>query len=174
LDALARRTKEAELETWQRNLATLQAQSALHGMAPPIELVNEIETAKRNIKRVQSELDTGQEQSVEATQTGILELLLSIKRQQDSQAAQLANLERQMRVLQQRVLPTPIAVSLRLLSVVIIALVYTALIVPELRVAISGNWLASVVIILPSLALAGLLRLFAQYWQPVEVHDDDH
>ena len=180
MDAIARRTKEAELETWQRNLATHQAQAAMHGMTPPIDLVNEIETDKRNIKRVQAELDAGQVQSVEATQTGILELLLSIKRQQDTQHSEiidqgqrLAVMEQQLRILQSRARPSPVATGSRSASVLIAILIYTALIVPELRIAISSNLIAVAVLLVPSLALALFLWVFARYWQPVEVRDDD-
>lgn len=173
MDAQTRRLKESELETWQRNLATLQAQAAGHGMTPPLETVNEIETARRNIKRVQAELDAGQEQSIDATLTGLLELLLSIKRQQDGQDARMARMEKRMDAWQRQIAPSTPATVARWASMLILIITYTLLIAPEMREAISKNLLAALVIVLPALAVAVLLRVLANYLRPVEVRDDD-
>ena len=181
LDAQTRKTKEAELETWQRNLATLQAQAALHGMAPPVEIVNEIEAAKRNIGRVQNELDAGQAQSIDATLTGHLELLLSIKRQQDGQQVHMAGMEQRLAGMEQRLAamhrrdnPSATATASRLGAIAILFAVYTALVIKELRDAMIANILPAVLIVVLALILAALLRVLANLLQPVEVCDDDH
>ena len=180
MDAQTRHLKESELETWQRNLATFQAQAAGHGMAPPIDIVNQIEAAKRNIKRIQTELDAGQEQSVEATLTGILELLLSVKRQQDYQDAHAERQDKRMDALAKRLdalqrllTPSPPATAARWASVLILVVTYTLLIAPEMREAISENMVAALVIVLPAVGVAVLLRVLANYMNPIEVRDDD-
>lgn len=173
MDVQTRRLKESELETWQHNLAMFQAQAAGHGMAPPIDIINQIEAAKRNIKRIQSELDAGQEQSVEATLTGILELLLSVKRQQDYQDAHMERLDKRLNALQRQSAPSPPATAARWASLLILLVTYTLLIAPEMREAISKNWLAALVIVLPAVSVAVLLRVLSNYLRPIEVHEDD-
>lgn len=173
MDAQTRRLKESELETWQRNLATLQAQAAGHGMTPPLEIVNEIETARRNIKRVTAEIDAGEAQSIDATLAGLLELLLSIKRQQDSQDARMARMEKRMDAWQRQIAPSPPATAARWASVLILVVTYTLLIAPEMREAISKNMLAALVIVLPAVGVAVLLRVLANYLGPIGVRDDD-
>lgn len=174
MDAVARRTKEAELDTWQRNLATLQGQAANYGMSPPLDLVNEIETAKRNVKRVQMELDAGQEQSAEATLMGILELTLSIKRQTDEHSGRLAGVERQLVSLHKRANPNAYAQTSRIVSALIVFGLYTAAVIKEARDTILANLVSAAVIIALALALAILLRVLANLLQPIEVRDDDH
>ena len=173
MDAQTRRLKESELETWQRNLTTLQGQAALHGMTPPLDLINEIEEAKRNVKRVTAELDSGQAQSIDATLTGLLELLLSIKRQQDGQDARMARMEKRMDAWQRQIAPSAPATAARWASVLILLVTYTLLIAPEMREAISKNVVAALVIVLPTLAVAVLLRVLANFMRPAEVSDDD-
>lgn len=173
MDAQTRRLKESELETWQRNLTTLQGQAALHGMTPPLEIVNEIETARRNIKRVTAEIDAGEAQSIDATLAGLLELLLSIKRQQDSQDARMARMEKRMDAWQRQIAPSPPATAARWASVLILVVTYTLLIAPEMREAISKNMLAALVIVLPAVGVAVLLRVLANFMRPAEVSDDD-
>ena len=173
LDALSRRRKEEELATWQRNLATLQGQAANHGTTPPIALVNEIETAQRNIKRIQDELDAGHEQSTEATVTGIIELQLIMTRRIDEQAIMMASIDKRLRQIGRRTSPGLTAQISRLSSVVLLGLLYTAIVIKEFRDAILANVLAASVIIVLVLALAGLLRVLANLYQPLEVGGDD-
>ena len=173
MDAIARKTKEAELATWQQNMAVLQGQAAAHGMTPPVAIVNEIETAKRNIKRIQQELDDGAEQSTEAALTGILELTLSIKRQMDDHGGRLASVEQALTVLHKRANPNTTAQLSRLAAILIVFALYTAGVIKEIRDAILANLLPSALIILLALVLALLLRVLANLLQPIEVRDDD-
>jgi hypothetical protein len=57
--------------------------------------------------------------------------------------------------------------------VLILVITYTLLIAPEMREAISENMLAALVIVLPAVGVAVLLRVLANYMNPIEVRDDD-
>lgn len=171
MDLITKRRKEEELATWQRNLATLQSQAALYGMSPPLELVNEIETAGRNIRRIQQEMDAGQEQSTESTLTGILELVLLLTRRIDDQALRLSELSAQLSKISRRASPTLAAQISRWASVAIVFALYTTLVIKEFRDVILGNILPSLFIIVLSVALALLLRLLANLMQPEGEHE---
>lgn len=173
MDAIARKTKEAELQTWQQNLAVHQAQAAQHGMAPPVSIINEIETAKRNIARIQHELDDGAEQSAEATLIGILELSLSTNRKMDGHDARLAAVERALATLEKRAGMSPTAQASRWAAALIVFVLYTSAVIKESRDAILSNPLQSAIIVILALGLAVLLRVLANLLSPVEVRNDD-
>ena len=171
MDATAKRRKQEELDTWQRNLATLQAQAAMHGMSPPIELVNEIETAQRNIKRVQAELDAGHEESAEQTAISLFELVLVLSRRLDDAQAAIRDLLKRLDIAERRlsraaIPPSRAAWASRWTAYAILAAIYTSLMIKEIRDVILSNMLASALIIALAVMLAGLLRLLSTLLQP--------
>lgn len=174
MDGSTRKRKQEELATWQRNLATLQGQAALHGMTPPIDLLNEIETAQRNIKRVQAELDAGQEQSAEATAISLFELVLVLSRRLDDAHVLIAEVRQQLQNLQLHLRrpdpPSRAATVSRWTSYLILAALYTSLMIKEIRDVILDNLLASILIIVLFAMLAGLLRLLSTLLQPGGEH----
>ena len=170
MDATTKRRKQEELSTWQRNLATLQAQAANHGMTPPLELVNEIETAQRNIKRVQQEIDAGHEESAEQTAISLFELVLVLSRRLDDAHGIIAEIRQQLHDMQRalRRTPTPsrAAWASRWTAYAIVAAIYTSFMIKEIRDVILANVLASALIIVLAVLLAGLLRLLSTLLQP--------
>ena len=170
MDATTKRRKQEELSTWQRNLATLQAQAANHGMTPPIDLVNEIETAQRNIKRVQQELDAGQEESAEQTAISLFELVLVLSRRLDDAHAVIVELLKRLERIEAKLHRTPppsrAAWASRWTAYAIFAVIYTGIMIPEIRDVILSNLLASALIIVLAVLLAGLLRLLSTLLQP--------
>ena len=176
MDGSTRKRKQEELATWQRNLATLQGQAALHGMTPPIDLINEIETAQRNIKRVQAELDAGQEQSAEATAISLFELVLVLSRRLDDAHVLIAEVRQQLHNLQIHLRrpdpPSRAAIASRWTSYLILAALYTSLMIKEIRDVILSNLLASILIIVLFALLAVLLRLLSTLLQPGATNDD--
>lgn len=176
MDATAKRRKSEELDTWQRNLATLQAQAALHGMSPPIELVNEIETAQRNIKRVQSELDAGHEESAEQTAISLFELVLVLSRRLDDAYAIIKELLKRLDTIEAKIHrtapPSRAAWASRWTAYAILAAIYSGFMVKEIRDVILANLLASVLIIVLAAGLAGLLILLSTLLQPGGSNND--
>lgn len=170
MDATTKRRKQEELSTWQRNLATLQAQAANHGMSPPLELVNEIETAQRNIKRVQQEIDAGHEESAEQTAISLFELVLVLSRRLDDAHSIIGEIRQQLhdmqRVMRRRAPPSRAAWASRWTAYAIFAAIYTSLMIKEIRDVILANVLASALIIVLAVLLAGLLRLLSTLLQP--------
>ena len=176
MDATTKRRKQEELATWQRNLATLQAQAANHGMSPPLELVNEIETAQRNIKRVQQEIDAGHEESAEQTAISLFELVLVLSRRLDDAHAAIAELLKRFdgieRALHRTAPPSRAAWASRWTAYAILAAIYSGFMVKEIRDVILSNLLASILIIILAAMLAGLLRLLSTLLQPGGSNDD--
>lgn len=74
---------------------------------------------------------------------------------------------------QRQIAPSAPATAARWASVLILLVTYTLLIAPEMREAISKNVVAALVIVLPTLAVAVLLRVLANFMRPAEVSDDD-
>lgn len=173
MDAQSRKTKLAELETWERNLVTKQAQAAYFGVSVPIEIVNEIETARRNIARVKAELDAGVEQSTEATLTGILELSTWNSQTLIRYGDRLDIIDRKLAKLDRRASPTVTATLSRLASVIIVVVLYTAAVIKEIRDAMIENLFSTGLIVFFALLTALLLWLFSRIMQPQEVIDDD-
>lgn len=173
MDAQSRKTKLAELETWQRNLATKEAQAAGYGMTPPVDVVNEIETARRNIARVKAELDAGVEQSTEATLTGILELSTWNSQTLTRHGDRLDAMDRKLAKLDRRANPTTTATVSRLASIIIVVVLYTSAVIKEIRDAMIGNLFSTALIVFFALLTALLLWLFSRIMQPQEVIDDD-
>lgn len=173
MDTQARKTKQTELETWQRNLVTKEAQAAGYGMTPPVEVVNEIETARRNIARVKAELDAGQEQSTEATLTGILELSMANNRQLFQHESRLDDIDRRLARLDKRANPNTTALISRWTAFAIVILVYTSFVIKEIRDAMLENLFSAALIVFLALVVALLLRLFANLMQPQEARNDD-
>lgn len=176
LDGSTRKRKQEELATWQRNLATLQGQAALHGMTPPIDLLNEIETAQRNIKRVQAELDAGQEQSAEATAISLFELVLVLSRRLDDAHVLIAEINQKLRNLEhslsRQAPPSRTATASRWTAYLILAVIYTGFVLKEIRDVILANFWASILIIVMAVILAGLLRLLSTLLQPGGSNND--
>lgn len=161
MDAVTRKRKLEELETWKRNLALAQNQAALSGMSPPIALTNEIETAQRNVERIERELDAGTEASTEQSVISLFELLLILTRRVDEIRAQMKTLRRTSN-------PTLAAKISRWTAFSIVGALYTSFMIKEIRDVIIANPLAAALIIVLFAILAGLLFLLSGLLKPPE------
>lgn len=159
MDATTRKRKLNELHTWQNNLALLKGQVALHGMTPPIDLVNQIETAERNIQRVEDELDAGTETSAEQSLISMFELMLILSRRVDEIRAQLKGLRRTTN-------PGRPSLISRWASIAIVGGLYTSFMIKEIRDVILANPLSAALIIVLFAILAGLLFLLSSLLHP--------
>lgn len=152
MNATERRLKIEELATWKKNLAYFQGQVSKFGMNPPIDIVNEIDVAERNIKRIHSELDEGHIESTESSMISIIELVTGISKRVESNTQDISRLER---IVFRNVARG--SVISRKIATVLVFVVYTSLLIKEVRDAIFRNLLYSLAIIFLIAALAALL-----------------
>ena len=168
MDAQLRRLKGEELTTWKRNVATLQTQIAGYGSAPPLALLNELETAQRRIKAIEAELDAGKIESVEDVHVGLLELILSAIKHTDENGARLDKHEseiaantNEIRRLRLTLHPEAGRRILTYLSSASFLIVYTLTVIKEFRDFMLANVIQSAVIIILLLVVGVLFRALA-------------
>ena len=152
MDATERRLKLDELATWQKNLAFLEAQAAKHGMTTPIDIVNEIDAADRNIRRVQNELDSGQLESTEVSLISILELVTRVSKRVEANTDSIYALERRIFRSSNKT-----AVAFTRIAYLLLGAIYTSFMIKEIRDAIFGLPAYSFPIVILVAILAALL-----------------
>lgn len=157
MDERLRRIKVQELQTWKINLARAEKVAAGQGTSARIETLNEIDTARDNISRVEQELDAGEETSREETQLGLLELILEVVKRSDQSDDKVEANHEAIKELRKRIYISPRQRTLSLLATMVAAATYTMVVIKEARDFLLDNLLMGIVIIFLMLTVAILL-----------------
>ncbi len=173
MDENIKSLKLRELKIWQSNLATLESQAAAYGLTPPVELVNGIDAAKRNIARIQNDLDVLQHETPDLTATNqnvhygativsILEMVLVLSQRNELQGKAFHEMTTKLNKIDANTQSVFSVRASKVLAWVILGVaflaVYTMYIMPETRPVLFDNVFIVLFVLFLAAVIALLLR----------------